>query len=122
MTAKGRWLIIAPPPLDTCAADMNLAEVAAELRRAVADVDLTECSFALELEAMMAGVRRSKLELLAHRIGLSPDATGRLLDDWERRAQLMYAAHKLINLMIAGKDRGDAIERVRPGDHIALAA
>jgi hypothetical protein len=34
------------------------------------DIDLAECAFALELEAMVAGHNRSKLEQVAARIDL----------------------------------------------------
>jgi hypothetical protein len=72
----------------------------------LADIDLAECAFALELEAMVAGHNRSKLEVLATRIGLSRDATAKVLGDWERRAQLMHAAHELVMRLLAAAREG----------------
>ena len=71
------------------------------------DIDLAECAFALELEAMVAGHNRSKLEQVAARIGLSRDATEKVLGDWERRAKVMRAAHELVmRLLGAAREVG----------------
>jgi hypothetical protein len=72
----------------------------------LADVDLVEVAVALELDAMVAGAKRAKLEVLAARIGLSHDATRKVLDDWERRARLMHAAHELIMGLIKAAREG----------------
>jgi len=79
----------------------NLAEIAVELSCAIDDAELNECSFALELEAMAAGARRSRLEQVAARIGLSGESTRKVLDDCERRAKLMYVASTVIRGLIA---------------------
>jgi hypothetical protein len=70
----------------------DFAELAIEAQFAQHDVALTEVSFALELESMAAGARRAKLEEIAARFELSPDATCRVLDQWTRRAQLLHEA------------------------------
>jgi hypothetical protein len=78
----------------------NLAEIAIELTNAANDASLAECAFALELEAMAAGRTRAKLEVLASRIGLSADASAKVLDDWQRRARLVHAASAIMRRLI----------------------
>lgn len=79
---------------------MTLVEVAAELKQALGDADAQEVSYALELEALVAGKHRAKLELLAARIGLSISSTVAVLDQYERRARAMQAAQQLIAVVI----------------------
>jgi hypothetical protein len=64
--------------------------VAVEAQRAEADASLSAMTFACELEAMAAGAARTRLFDLAGRIGLSADATGMVLDQYERRAKLVH--------------------------------
>jgi hypothetical protein len=78
----------------------NLAEMAIELARASDDAELHACAYACELEAMAAGAARSRLMVLAARIGLSADATGKVLDDYATRARLMRAAGQVIRHLI----------------------
>ncbi len=79
---------------------MSPAEVALELKQALGDADAREISYALELEAIVAGGHRVKLELLAARIGLSSDSTRQVLDQYERRAQAMKIAQAMLTVVI----------------------
>jgi hypothetical protein len=97
VTAGATWLMIGPMP--------PLAEIALELACAIDEVDLHKCCFALELEAMAAGATRSRLLVLAARVGLSEDATRKLLDHYERRAELMKAAERVIRGLIRSPAR-----------------
>src|SRR5258706_16233922 len=69
-----------------------LADIALELACAIDEADLHKCCYALELEAMAAGATRSRLLVLAARIGLAEDATRKVLDHYERRGGLMKDA------------------------------
>ena len=70
----------------------NIAELALETRHAAREADLAQICFALQLEAFAASDTRSKAFELATRIGLSHDATGAVLDQWEYRARMLHAA------------------------------
>ena len=83
----------------------DLAEIAYELARAGDDAELYQCAFAFELEALAAGARRARFEVLAARIGLSDDATRKVLDDCERRAKLMRAGAAIIGQLMAADAR-----------------
>jgi hypothetical protein len=78
----------------------NIADLALETRLAEHDADLSRVCFALKLESMIAGRERSKLFEIATRIGLSPDATGAVLDQCEYRARLLNEAHVLLRALI----------------------
>lgn len=89
------------------ASPSNLAELAVELRLAELDVRRSECeapltnlSFALKLESIIAADHRGKLEEIAARFGLSRDATGLVLDQWEYRSRLLHEAHLLLRALI----------------------
>jgi len=82
-------------------AQPTLAAVAVELKSAEVEASLSAVSFACQLESMAAGAARARLEVLAHRIGLSADATAKVLDDCERRATLLREAHLILRKMIA---------------------
>ena len=80
----------------------NLAAVAVEVNAAQLDaVNLPAVAFACELEAMAAGASRSRLFVLASKIGLEPDATAMVLDSCERRATLLHQAHLVLRNLIA---------------------
>jgi len=82
------------------ASPTSLAVLAVEVRLAEREAALTEVCFALQLEAMIAGRYRSQLEVIAARIGLSRDATGLVLDQWEYRGRLLNEAHLLLRALI----------------------
>lgn len=79
---------------------LPLADIALELACAIDEADLSQCCFALELESMVAGVKRSRLEIVGARIGVSSDAVRTVLDHYERRAKLMKAAAQVIRGLI----------------------
>lgn len=81
-------------------ASANLAAVAVEVRSAKLEANLSAMAFACELEAMAAGAARTRLFCLATKIGLSADATRRVLDDYELRAKLLHEAHLVLCRMI----------------------
>jgi hypothetical protein len=78
----------------------TIADLALETRLAERAADLAQVCFALKLEAYAASDTRSKLFELATRIGLSPDATGAVLDQWEYRARMLNEAHVLLRALI----------------------
>jgi len=78
----------------------NIADLALEVRLAEREADLAQMCFALKLESLVAGAYRGKLEEIAARIGLSRDATGAVLDQWEYRARLLNEAHVLLRALI----------------------
>jgi hypothetical protein len=78
------------------------------------DIDLAEMAFALELEAMVASHSRSKLEQVAARIGLSRDATAKVLGDWKRRAKIMHAAHLVVMRLLEAAREGRTAFLVPP--------
>jgi len=78
----------------------NLAAVAVEVKRAEAAASLSAITFACELESLAAGAARTRLFQLAHRIGLSADATRMVLDEYEARARLLHDAHLVLRNLI----------------------
>ena len=96
-----------PLPVAPAAAGIasNFAELAVEAGIAARETALAEVCFALKLEAMTAGLYRSKLEQIAATIGLSPDATELVLDQWETRSRLLNEAHHLLRALIPHEQR-----------------
>jgi hypothetical protein len=84
----------------------NLAELALETRRAARETaerrakSAAQLAFACKLGSLDASLYRSELEILAAEIGLSADATGHVLGQWEYRARLLDEAHELLRKLI----------------------
>lgn len=87
----------------TAAVPLNFAEIAVELRLCELGVD--EISFAIHLEALVATKYLEALRHLAARIELSPSITERILNDYQRRADALGAAHRLLKAWIPHEAR-----------------
>jgi hypothetical protein len=74
----------------------NLAAVAVEVERAADAASLSAITFACELESLAAGAARTRPFQLAHRVGLSADATRMVLDEYELRAKLLHEAYLIL--------------------------
>lgn len=85
----------------------NFAELAVELR--VAQLRLSESAAALRLAAIALTLDRDEIEHLAARIGLSADATARLLNDMDQTLGGLVEAHRLIKALIPHEARVQAL-------------
>jgi hypothetical protein len=84
----------------------NLAAVAVEVKRAEAAASLSAITFACELESLAAGAARNRLMYFAAKVGLSADATRRVLDEHEMRAKLLHEAHLVLRNLIGQPREG----------------
>jgi hypothetical protein len=84
----------------------NIAELALETRLAARETaerrpkSAAQLAYACKLGSLDATLYRSELEVLAAEIGLSPDATGHVLGQWEYRARLLDEAHERLREQI----------------------
>jgi hypothetical protein len=84
----------------------NIAELALETRQAARETaerrakSAAQLAFACKLGSLDAGLYRAELEIMAAQIGLSADATGHVLGQWEYRARLLDEAHELLRALI----------------------
>ena len=108
--------------MNVTAIQSNIADLALETRLAEREADMAQMCFALKLEAMVAGAYRSKLFEIAARIGLSPDATGAVLDQWEYRSRLLNEAHVLLRALIPFEPQIRAMVDAKASTSAQLAA
>jgi hypothetical protein len=82
----------------------HLTEIIDHIKETQADLDLERTCFAMELEAMTAGVVRARLEQIAARIELSPAATSQIIDHWEARAVALNHARIILEMLREAND------------------
>lgn len=76
-------------------------EIAVELAVARStDADLAELAWATWVQAAFAGDRAVKIDILAARIGLSPDATANILAAERKHCERIAEAHALLKALI----------------------
>ena len=80
--------------------ELNLAVLAVEVKLAERQAALDEMAVMCHFNSIIAAGARAELEQIAARIGLSPDATKMLLDDWETRAKLLRDAAEFLRALI----------------------
>lgn len=95
--------------------ESNFATIALEVRLAETASTYAEMSFACELGAMSAGSKRVHLMHTAAVIGLSPQSTSWVLDEWQVRARHLQEAYLLIKALIPFEEEIRAlIEHKKP--------